>query len=234
MDCSLPDFSVHGILQARIAVVQSFSCVWVCDPMDCSMPGFPVLHHLPELAQIHVGSVMPSNHLILSHPLLLLPPPPVSRKNPGVVCHALFWEMFPNQGWKLQLLCFPSLAGKFSTTNAAWEASMVLVLLMLSFKPAFSPSSFILIRRVFVPLCFLPLGWCHLHIWGCWYFSQQSSFQVSLSSLAFWIMYSAYKLNKQSENTQPWCTPFPLLNQSIASRRILLLLDLHTGFSGDE
>ena len=26
----------------------------ICNPMDCSMPGFPVLHHLPELAQTHV------------------------------------------------------------------------------------------------------------------------------------------------------------------------------------
>ena len=40
--------------------------------MDCSTPGFPVLHHLPELAQTHVGElVMPSNHLVLCHPLLL-------------------------------------------------------------------------------------------------------------------------------------------------------------------
>ena len=30
------------------------SCLTLCDPMDCSMPGFPVLHHLPELAQTHV------------------------------------------------------------------------------------------------------------------------------------------------------------------------------------
>ena len=42
--------------------------------MDCSTPGFPVFHHLPELAQTHVvESVMPSDHLILCHPLLLLP-----------------------------------------------------------------------------------------------------------------------------------------------------------------
>ena len=43
--------------------------------MDCSTPGFPVLHHLPELAQtlLSIESVMPSNHLILCHPLLLLP-----------------------------------------------------------------------------------------------------------------------------------------------------------------
>ena len=43
--------------------------------MDCSTPGFPVHHQLSELAQtpISIESVMPSNHLILCHPLLLLP-----------------------------------------------------------------------------------------------------------------------------------------------------------------
>ena len=34
-----------------LTVVQSLSHVRLCDPMDCSMPGFPVLHHLLELAQ---------------------------------------------------------------------------------------------------------------------------------------------------------------------------------------
>ena len=29
------------------------SCLTLCDPEDCSMPGFPVLHYLPELAQTH-------------------------------------------------------------------------------------------------------------------------------------------------------------------------------------
>ena len=42
--------------------------------MDCSTPGFPVLHCLPEFAQIHVyGVIDASNHLILCSPLLLLP-----------------------------------------------------------------------------------------------------------------------------------------------------------------
>ena len=41
--------------------------------MDYSTPGSPVLHHLPELAQTHVTElVMPSNHLILCCPLVLL------------------------------------------------------------------------------------------------------------------------------------------------------------------
>ena len=47
--------------------------------MDCSTPGLPVLHYLPEFAQItSIESVMPSNHLILCRPLLLLPPIPPS------------------------------------------------------------------------------------------------------------------------------------------------------------
>ena len=42
--------------------------------MDCSMPGFPVLHHLPELLKfMSIESVMPANRFILCHPLLLLP-----------------------------------------------------------------------------------------------------------------------------------------------------------------
>ena len=42
--------------------------------MDCSMPGFPVLHHLLEFVKLmSIELVMPSKHLILCHSLLLLP-----------------------------------------------------------------------------------------------------------------------------------------------------------------
>ena len=55
------------------------SCPALCNPMNCSMPGLPVHHQLPEFTQTHViESVMPSNHLILCRPLLLLPPLPPS------------------------------------------------------------------------------------------------------------------------------------------------------------
>ena len=43
------------------------SCLALCDPMDCSMPGLPVFHHLPEFAQIHVHWV--SDALQPPHPL---------------------------------------------------------------------------------------------------------------------------------------------------------------------
>ena len=50
------------------------SCPTLCYPMNCSTSGFTVLHYLPEFAQTHsIESVMPSNHLILCRPLLLLP-----------------------------------------------------------------------------------------------------------------------------------------------------------------
>ena len=56
-------------------VVQSLSCVHaVCVPMDCSTPGFPVLHYLLSLLKlVSIKLVMSSNHLILCCPLLLLP-----------------------------------------------------------------------------------------------------------------------------------------------------------------
>ena len=38
----------------NFVVVQSLSSVRLCDPMDCSMPDLPILHHLPERAQTHV------------------------------------------------------------------------------------------------------------------------------------------------------------------------------------
>ena len=50
------------------------SCLTLCHPMDCSMPGFPAHHQLLSLLKLmSIESVMPSNHLILCHPLLLLP-----------------------------------------------------------------------------------------------------------------------------------------------------------------
>ena len=51
----------------------TLSCLTLCDPMDRNTPGLPV-HQLPEFTQTHViESVMPSDPLILSRPLLHLP-----------------------------------------------------------------------------------------------------------------------------------------------------------------
>ena len=52
------------------------SCPTLCDTMDCSLPGFPVHHQLPELAQTHVHQV--SDAILPSHPLLPPSPPAFS------------------------------------------------------------------------------------------------------------------------------------------------------------
>ena len=47
--------------------------VWLCNPMDCSTPGFPVHHQLPEPTQTHVHRV--GDAIQPSHPLLSPSPP---------------------------------------------------------------------------------------------------------------------------------------------------------------
>ena len=49
----------------------------------------------------------------------------------------------------------------------------------------------------------------------------------------FCMVHSAQKLDKQGDNIQPWCTPFPIQNQSVHVQFYLLLLDQPTGFLGD-
>ena len=93
--------------------------------------------------------------------------------------------------------------------------AMIFIFWMLSFKPASSLSSFTFIKTLFSPsspsairvvstaylrlLIFLPV----ILIPAC-----------ASSSPAFLMMYSACNLNKQSDNMQPWHTPFPIWNQS--------------------
>ena len=63
--------SLTAARQASLYSVKSLtqSCLTLCDPMDCSMPGLPVHHQLPELAQTHVhwvaDAIQPS-HLLSS------------------------------------------------------------------------------------------------------------------------------------------------------------------------
>ena len=99
--------------------------------------------------------------------------------------------------------------------------AMILVFWMLSFKTTFSLSSFTFIKRLFSSLLsaisvvssaylrlliFLPA----IVIPACASFSP-----------AFLMMYSAYKLNKEGDNIQPWCTPFPIWSQSVVPCPVL-------------
>ena len=70
----IPGYNVLSSVQF-ISITQS--CLTLCDPMNCSTPDLPVHHKLPDFAQTH-ELMMPSSHLILCRPLLLLPPIPPS------------------------------------------------------------------------------------------------------------------------------------------------------------
>ena len=56
---SLEEGNCYSVTQSHLTL---------CNPMNCSMPGFPVLHHLPEFAQTHVHSV--SDAIQPSYPLV--------------------------------------------------------------------------------------------------------------------------------------------------------------------
>ena len=120
---------------------------------------------------------------------------------PKIVCHCF-------HGWPIYL---PWSDGTRCHDLNFW---------MLSFKSAFSLSSFTFIKRLFssslsatrvvssayLRLLFLP----EILIPPC-----------ASSSPAILMMYCAYKLNKQGDNIQPWCTPFPIGNQSVVPCPIL-------------
>ena len=64
-DFSIRIFCCHSAAQ---------SCLTLCNPMDCSTPGFTVLQGSRSLLKLmSIELVMPSNHLVLWHPLFLMP-----------------------------------------------------------------------------------------------------------------------------------------------------------------
>ena len=72
--CHLPgDYYYRVLCNVQFSSVAQ-SCPTLCNPTDCSTPGLPDHHQLPEFTQTNViESVMPSNHVILCNPLLLPP-----------------------------------------------------------------------------------------------------------------------------------------------------------------
>ena len=102
--------------------------------------------------------------------------------------------------------------------------TMIFVFWMLSFKPTFLLSSLIFIKRLFsysllsairvVSSAYLRLLIFLLTILipAC-----------ASSSPTFLMMYSAYKLNKQCDNIQPWHTPFPIWNKSVVPCPVLTI-----------
>ena len=249
------------------------SCLTLYDPMDCSKASLSITNSWSLLKLISIQLVMPSNHLILCLPLLLLPSvfPSIRVFSKESVLHIRrpnYWsfnfsispsnkysaliyfrmdrfDFFAVQGTLKSLfqhyssktsilqhsaffmvhLLHPYMTTGKTIALTRWTyVSKVMSLLfnkLSRFVIAFLPrSKHHLISRLQSPslnkrcepaisvvssaygklLIFLPA----ILISAC-----------ASSSWAFHMMYSACKLNKQGENIQPWCTPFPIWNQSI-------------------
>ena len=107
--------------------------------------------------------------------------------------------------------CFPIYLPK-----VMGPVALILVFWMLSFKSTFSLSSFIFIKRFFSSSSLLALrvmssAYLRLLI----FIPAILVSACASSSLAFCMMYSAYKLNKQGDNIQLWRAPFSIWNQSV-------------------
>ena len=89
--------------------------------------------------------------------------------------------------------------------------AMILVLWMLSFKPTFSLSSFTFIKRLFSSSLLSAIRVVSsVYLRSLVILLEILIPACASSSLAFHMMYFAYKLNKQGDNIQPWRTPFPI------------------------
>jgi len=92
----------------------------------------------------------------------------------------------------------------------------------LSFKPTFSLSSFTFIKRLFRSSSLSAISVVSSAYLSLLIFLPAILIPACASpSLAFRMMYSAYKLNKQGDNIQPWHTPYPILNQSVVPCLVL-------------
>ena len=81
-------------------------CVTLYNPMNCSTPGFPVHHQLQSLLKLmSIELAMPSNHLILFQPLLLLPSIfPSIRVFPNELVRHIRWPKY----WSFSFSISPS------------------------------------------------------------------------------------------------------------------------------
>ena len=113
--------------------------------------------------------------------------------------------------------CFPIYCYEVIGPDA-----MILVFWMLSFKPTFLVSSFTFIKRLFSSSSLSVMrvvSSAHLRL--LIFFSAVLIPDCASSSPTIHLIYSAYKLKKQSDNIKPWCTPFPIWNQSVVPSPVL-------------
>ena len=104
--------------------------------------------------------------------------------------------------------------------------AMILVFWRLSFKPAFSVSSFTFIKRLFHSSLLSAIRVVSSAYLRFWCFSWQSWFQLVLPPGWQFTWCTLHKLNQQSDNIHPWRTPFPIWSQFVVPCLVLTVASL--------
>ena len=99
--------------------------------------------------------------------------------------------------------------------------TMIFSFWILSFKPAFSLSSFTFVKRLFSSLLFPSRVVSSAYLRLLIFLPAILTPACDSSSPEFHVIYSAYKLSKQGDNIQPCCTLFQILNQSDVPCKVL-------------
>ena len=136
---------------------------------------------------------------------------------PRIKCLLISWLQLPS-AVILELPKIMSLTISIISPSIYHEVmgpdARILVFWMLSFKPTFSLSIFTFIKRLFSSSSLSAIRVVSFAYLRLLIFSLAVLIPACASfSPAFCLMYSTYKLNKQDDNIQPWCTPFPIWNQ---------------------
>ena len=216
---------------------QSLSRDWLCYSMDCSAPGFPIHHQLLGLAQTHVhwvGDAIQPSHSLSS------PSPPTFNHSQH---QSLFqWVSYLHQvarvlEFRLQHQSFQwifrtdiildGLVGSPYSPRDSQESCPT---------PQFKSIDSLTLSFIYSPvLTFIHNYWKNstfvfaIRVMSSAYVRLLIFLQTILilacasSSLAFNMMYSAYKLNNQGDDIRPWCTPFLIWNNSVVPCPVLAL-----------
>ena len=123
-------------------------------------------------------------------------------KNTGVGCHFLLQCMKVKSESEVAQSC-PTLCNPMDCSLPGSSVHGLSQARMLEWVAiAFSASAYLRLL-IFLPAILIPV--------------------CASSSSAFCMKQSAYKLNKQGDNIQPWCTPFPIWNQSVVPCPVLTI-----------
>ena len=99
---------------ASISCLVAQSCPTLCDPMDCSTPGFPVPHHLPEFAQVHVHEFCTMCKLLF-----------ISKKPSNILSETFFLEFTFTAKKNQKRLCDLSLLSLLSLSPTSLSNEII-------------------------------------------------------------------------------------------------------------